>query len=93
MIMAWKELKKYKMLIDTFNHWEIENVVYVFGSGIGKWYNCGDIATKHIDKDIVSQKKFDTVGLNICLTLERGESSHCSRASNAYITRIRKKRR
>lgn len=60
----------------------IKYSVYNFASGETTWFQCGgkNIGKQSDNVDV----KFRTCLFNRCLTLERGELSHCSRATNSY---------
>ena len=56
--------------------------MYSFVLGDASWFECGN-------KDIGKQNddpadKFKKCAFKQCLTLERGEISHCSKATNSY---------
>ena len=78
-------LERTQALIKKLNDNGIKNWVYSFTNGKGNWYDCGGVNTfREVDLRIFKYQ-FKTCKFNTCLTLERGEISHCSRATNSYI--------
>lgn len=77
-----KSFDKLNILIDKCNRFHVNHSVYNFVSGKSTWFQCGrkDLERQNNDVD----KKFQYCLFNHCLTLERGELSHCSRATNSY---------
>lgn len=56
-----------------------------FASKQTMWYSCGDIDTPPEKDEKVILARYRKCSFHSCLTLERGELSYCSRATNSYI--------
>lgn len=61
----------------------IKNYYYRFVSGQGAWHDCGGVDIQPVD-DQQKYRHFKTCSFKGCLTLENGELTYCSRATNAY---------
>lgn len=61
----------------------IDNYYYEFADGNGMWRDLGGVDLKPVS-DIEKEKNFRNCAFNTCLTLENGEITYCSRATNAY---------
>ncbi len=62
----------------------IRHRMYAFGTGDSTWFQCGGKEVKRELDGILVRNRFRRCAFKNCLTLERGELSHCSRASNSY---------
>lgn len=58
---------------------------YKFVGDIGKWNLLGGIEVTPEDNDKVVANRFKKCNFHGCLTLERGELSYCSRATNSHV--------
>lgn len=56
---------------------------YKFAGNTSEWIDLGGIDILPVD-DIETVSHFDACAFNTCLTLENGELTYCSRATNAY---------
>lgn len=71
-------------LVEKLKQNNIRYYVYPFASGKSLWYECGGKNTCGGGKHTV-RKRYYLCNFSGCLTLERGELSYCSRATNSYV--------
>lgn len=76
--------EKAKILIERCKAYGVRYYCYEFVNKEGLWYDCGGIETPREDNDKVVSERYKKCGFCGCLTLERGELSYCSRATNSY---------
>ena len=72
--------KKLKSLLDNNG---INNYYYKFSDGNGMWRDLGGSDLKPVS-DIEKERNFRNCAFRSCLTLENGEITYCSRATNSY---------
>jgi len=63
----------------------IRSYLYSFGSQQSLWFDCGGKNVKYEKSKKVVRNRYYTCVFRNCLTLERGELSYCSRATNSYV--------
>lgn len=71
-------------LMEKLRQNDIRSYLYSFVSKKSLWYDCG---SKNIPRGGMKEarKRFCLCDFRGCLTLERGELSYCSRATNSYV--------
>lgn len=72
------------LLMEKLRQWDIRSYLYSFASGKAMWYDCGGKNAGGGSKREV-RKRYYLCDFRGCLTLERGELSYCSRATNSYV--------
>lgn len=68
--------------MERLKQYNIRSYLYSFVSNQSLWYDCGEGYTGGGHFDI--WKRYYSCAFRGCLTLERGELSYCSRATNSY---------
>lgn len=76
--------EKDKLLYEKCKEKGVHSWFYEFGSKQALWYDCGGLTVERENDDEKINNRFATCSFRICLTLERGELSYCSRAPNAW---------
>lgn len=74
-----------KKLYDVCNTLGIVVLDYHFGDDDSMWFDVGTKNTPREDNNMIVRNRFAQCGFKDCLTLERGELSHCSRGPNAHL--------
>lgn len=62
----------------------IRYMIYDFCSTEGQWYNEGGVETPRENDDKLVKRRYKLCQFRGCLTLEHGELTYCSRATNSY---------
>ncbi len=76
--------EKLELLQQKCYQFKVQFTIYGFATGDSSWFQCGEVGVKRERDDNLVRNRFRCCAFKNCLTLERGELSHCSRASNSY---------
>lgn len=79
-----RSLDKLAELTKKCDEFDVQYSMYDFATGKTQWFQCGGVDVKREQNKHTVKKRFNNCRFNTCLTLERGELSHCSRATNSY---------